>query len=106
YEHYVASVAGRTVKQLNLTLFTPATVTNVIHRFYRIKSDAEPVRSEGTANAFFATTEAFIKSVQSNTLNAYTAAKAAMPPAEATQRQSNATRAGAKINEARTCATI
>ena len=75
-EEYIASAAARTRRpwkdQPPLALFSEADV-NMIHRFYRVKSDQEIITDDFAASQFAATVIRFVMRVQQETRPAYDA---------------------------------
>ena len=93
-EEWIASAAARTLRpwkdQPPLSIFSESDV-QLIHRFYRIKSDQEVITSDNEATRFVAQTADFINRVLEETEPAYNAAMASpdMDPEERKQRASN-----------------
>ena len=68
FEEYVASAAARTLRgYVPLPLFTRSVVVDQINRFFRVKSDLEPMPSEADANEFVASVATFIANAKTAT---------------------------------------
>ena len=93
-EEWIASAAARTLRpwkdQPPLTLLSESDI-QLIHRFYRIKSDQELITSDDEATRFVAQTADFINRAQQRTKPAYDAymANPNLDPEERKQRMSN-----------------
>ena len=68
FEEYVASAAAKTLRGWTpLTLFTRDVVVHGINRFFRVKSDLEPIASEADANEVIASAAKFIDTTKAAT---------------------------------------
>jgi len=97
FEEYIASMAGRAV-MAGPSPFTDQQVADTIHRFFRVKSDAEHITNDEEANSFISDAVQFVTSVIDDTQGDYDDAIVNDP--DAPQRQANMTRAIKKQQDA------
>ncbi len=94
FEDFVASTAARTITELQLDLFTPQYIFEVVHKFWRVKGDVQlptrkDIRDDGDANAFIAAVANFIDDTIQVSQAAYAADIPSLPAAEQQQRGTN-----------------
>jgi len=111
FEDFIASMAGRTVKQ-RLGLFTAQEVFDVYHKFWRVKGDVQlptrrDIRDDEDANVFIATVSNFIDDTIGVTKAIYDTELAALPDAqEREQRIRNFGFVGEKTTKAKKGVTL
>ncbi len=111
FEDFIASTAARTITELNLDLFTPEYIFDVVHKFWRVKGDVQlptrkDIRDDADANAFIASVANFIDNAIQVTQPAYTAGIPTLPADEQALRGSNLSTVFTKTTDAKKGVTL